>query len=122
MSRKQAEYRIDVRADGAGPPTGVRVRRWLKTGLRCYGFRCTAFALPDGPAVTEAGEVAADGVLDAGASDECLPSVPVPVFLRRPEESGQGRAGGGELASNPASRGRGGSVGQAEVPCEQGRR
>jgi hypothetical protein len=31
---------VVLRAEGAGPPVAIRLRRWLKTALRAHGLRC----------------------------------------------------------------------------------
>jgi hypothetical protein len=61
MKSKPPEYRLDVRSEGPGPPTHIRVRRALKYLLRACGLRCVAIPLADGPEAAEGGEVAADG-------------------------------------------------------------
>jgi hypothetical protein len=49
---------VVLRAEGAGPPAVVRLRRWLKAALRQHGLRCVSVA--EGPAAgqgpTEASE------------------------------------------------------------------
>jgi hypothetical protein len=50
MPEPCATYRLEVRAEGAGPPADVRVRRLLKAMLRGYGLRCVAVEeVPPGP-------------------------------------------------------------------------
>jgi hypothetical protein len=43
LSASRERYRLDLEAlpDG-GAPAVIRLRRWLKTGLRAFGLRCTA--------------------------------------------------------------------------------
>lgn len=36
----QPLFRLDLRAEGDGPPVEIRVRRVLKNMLRSYGLRC----------------------------------------------------------------------------------
>jgi hypothetical protein len=64
VRRKPAEFRVDVWSEGPGPPLAVRLRRWLKAGLRVYCVRAVALLPPDGPEVAETGEVTADAALD----------------------------------------------------------
>jgi hypothetical protein len=35
-------YLVELRAEGAGPPAAIRLRRWLKACLRSYGLRCVS--------------------------------------------------------------------------------
>ena len=43
-------FSVELTADGDGPPADVRLRRWLKLGLRCHGLRCVGVAdVPEVP-------------------------------------------------------------------------
>jgi hypothetical protein len=64
--RREPEYLVSLRAEGAGPPAHVRLKRWLKACLRCYGLRCTDVESLGGPGVNPDGsDVTSEGV-DAG--------------------------------------------------------
>jgi hypothetical protein len=43
-------FTVGLVADGDGPPAAIRLRRWLKEGLRTHGLRCDGVAgVPDRP-------------------------------------------------------------------------
>jgi hypothetical protein len=47
MPSGDEQFVVTLRAEGAGPPAVVRLRRWLKFALRGYGLRCvSAVQLP----------------------------------------------------------------------------
>ena len=41
-TKPETAYCIVFKAQGSGPPVGVRLRRFLKNALRAYGLRCTS--------------------------------------------------------------------------------
>jgi hypothetical protein len=50
MSRRRTQSEVwpmTFRAEGAGPPAAIRVRRLLKAALRGYGLRCVSLCGPD---------------------------------------------------------------------------
>jgi len=45
-------YIVELKAEGAGPPGIVRLRRLLKAALRAFGLRCTSVSAANPPSAT----------------------------------------------------------------------
>jgi hypothetical protein len=67
MTHKPPEFLLSLRAEGAGPPGIIRLRRALKCLLRSCGLRCVRVEILDGPEVAEGGEVPPETNVDAGS-------------------------------------------------------
>jgi hypothetical protein len=42
VAKPRESYRVTLHAEGQGPATPIRLRRFLKSALRAFGLRCTA--------------------------------------------------------------------------------
>ena len=73
-------FEIILRAEGAGPPVAIRLRRWLKAALRGYSLRCVSVRLIEDPVMPIAGRrQAITGVAALGTTfDPCEPSDAAP--------------------------------------------
>ena len=47
-------FEIVLKAEGAGPPVEIRLRRWLKAALRGYSLRCVSVRLIQDPTMPDA--------------------------------------------------------------------
>ena len=57
------QFEIILKAEGAGPPVAIRLRRFLKGALRNYGLRCVQIGEVQDPTMP----VAARGMANLGA-------------------------------------------------------
>ncbi len=64
---KSDAWVITLQTEGPGPPVEIRVRRFLKSALRCYGLRCVRVS------ENKTEEAGADGLAEMKTAEATRP-------------------------------------------------